>query len=335
MAYIFTVILLFLLELLYFKIADRYNIIDKPNQRSSHTTTTLRGGGIIFYIAILIFFIQSGFSYPWFMLGLTLMATISFLDDIAEITSRLRLAVHFTSVLLMAFQLGIFSPPWYYIVVTFIIVVGAINAYNFMDGINGITALYSLVVCGLLYYVNRTVGFIEQDYLIYAILGLVVFAFFNFRNQAKCFAGDVGSVGIAYIVLFALGTLIFKTGDFIYILFLAVYGVDAVWSIVRRLYLGENILEGHRTHLYQYLANEVGYNRLAISGLYATLQLLIGILVITFAHYDHTTQLVFAIIALVVLSAIYLLLKQYIIKTYVSNKTVQSHRYATDIKILD
>ena len=273
MAYIFTVILLFLLELLYFKIADKFNIIDKPNQRSSHTSVTLRGGGIIFYIAILIFFIQSGFSYPWFMLGLTLMATISFLDDILEISTRLRLAIHFTSVLLMAFQMGIFSPPWYYIIVTFIIVVGVINAYNFMDGINGITALYSLVVCGLLYYVNQTVQFIAQDFLIYTLMGILVFAFFNFRNKAKCFAGDVGSVGIAYILLFALGTLIFKTGDFIYILFLAVYGIDAVWSIVRRLYLGENIMEGHRTHLYQYLANEAGYNRLLISGIYGALQL--------------------------------------------------------------
>lgn len=332
MAYIFTVILLFLLELLYFKIAHKFDIIDKPNQRSSHTSVTLRGGGIIFYIAILIFFTQSGYSYSWFMLGLTLMAGISFLDDILEISTRLRLAIHFTSVLLMAFQLGIFSPPWYYIVVTFIFVVGVINAYNFMDGINGLTAVYSLVICGLLYYVNQTVQFIEPDYLIYTFLGILVFAFFNFRNKAKCFAGDVGSVSIAYILLFALGTLIFKTGDFIYILFLAVYGVDAIWSIVRRLYLGENILEGHRTHLYQYLANEVGYNRLVISGLYATLQLLIGVLVINIARYDYETQWLFAALLLSVLSAVYLLIKQYIIRTYVSKKsTIQSNSYYTGI----
>lgn len=317
MAYIFTVILLFLLELLYFKIADKFNIIDKPNQRSSHSTITLRGGGIIFYIAILIFFIQSGFSYPWFMLGLTLMATISFLDDILEISTRLRLATHFTSVLLMAFQMGIFSPPWYYIIVTFVIVVGVINAYNFMDGINGITALYSLVVCGLLYYVNQTEQFIAQDFLIYTLMGILVFAFFNFRNKAKCFAGDVGSVGIAYILLFALGTLIFKTGDFIYILFLAVYGVDAIWSIVRRLYLGENIMEGHRTHLYQYLANEAGYNRLLISGMYGALQLILGIAVIYFAQFDGKIKWFFAVLIVVSLSAVYLALKNYIIRQYV------------------
>ncbi|AIM39162.1 UDP-GlcNAc:UDP-phosphate GlcNAc-1-phosphate transferase [Sphingobacterium sp. ML3W] len=321
MVYIFTVILLFVLELLYFRIADKFNIIDRPNQRSSHSAITLRGGGIIFYIAILLFFIQSGFSYPWFMVGLTLMASISFLDDILEISTRLRLGVHFTSVLLMAFQMGIFSPPWYYIIVTFILVVGVINAYNFMDGINGITALYSLVVCGLLYYVNRTIAFIEPDYLIYALLGILVFAFFNFRNKAKCFAGDVGSVGIAYILLFALGTLIFKTGDFIYILFLAVYGVDAIWSIVRRLYLGENILEGHRTHLYQYLANEAGYNRLVISALYGALQLVLGIMVIYFAQFDGKIKWLFAVLIIAVLSGIYLALKDYIIRQYVLKLT--------------
>lgn len=317
MVYIFTLISLFALELIYFRIADKFNIIDKPNQRSSHSTITLRGGGIIFYIAILIFFIQSGCTYPWFMLGLTLMSTISFLDDILEISTRLRLAIHFTSVLLLAFQMGIFSPPWYYIIVTFVIVVGVINAYNFMDGINGITALYSLVVCVLLYYVNQTVQFITQDFLIYTLMGILIFAFFNFRNKAKCFAGDVGSVGIAYILLFALGTLIFKTGDFIYILFLAIYGVDAVWSIVRRLYLGENIMEGHRTHLYQYLANEAGYNRLVVSGVYGALQLILGIAVIYFAQFDGKIKWFFAVLIVLSLSSVYLALKNYIIRQYV------------------
>lgn len=331
MSYIIVLIILIILELLYFKLADHFNIIDKPNERSSHTTVTLRGGGIIFYFSTIIFFILSGFQYPWFFLGLTLMTVVSFLDDIFTLSNKIRLLIHFSSVLLMIYQLDLFSMSWYYLLITFVIVVGVINAYNFMDGINGITAVYSLVVCGLLYYVNRTVAFIEQDYLIYAFLGVLVFAFFNFRNKAKCFAGDVGSVGIAYILLFALATLIFKTGEFIYILFLAVYGIDAVWSIVRRLCLGENIMEGHRTHLYQYLANEVGYNRLAISGLYGTLQLIIGILVITFARHDGATQWLFATILLVVLSAVYLLLKQYIIRTYVSKKIVQRHSYSTDI----
>lgn len=316
MEYIFTVITLFLAELIYFKIADRHNIIDKPNERSSHTNITLRGGGIIFYIAIAIFFIASGFQYPWFMLGLTLMCVVSILDDISEVSTRMRLLVHFGAVLSMAYQMGVFGLPWYYLLMTFTVVVGVINAYNFMDGINGITAIYSFIIGLLLLFVNHTVSFIEQDFLIYALLGVVVFGFFNFRNRAKCFAGDVGSIGIAYILLFALGMLILKTGDFLYLLFLGIYGIDTVWTIIRRLYLGENITEGHRTHLYQYLSNEVGCNRLKVASAYALLQLILGILVIYFTQFESRVEWWFAIFALTILSTVYILLKNYIITNY-------------------
>src|SRR5690606_22249519 len=156
---------------------------------------------------------------------------VSFLDDVFTLSNRIRLLVHFSSVLLMAYQLNVLDMPWYYLLITFVVIVGVINAYNFMDGINGITASYSLAVGGLLMWVNSTIGFVDQNLLIYTMLSLLVFAIFNFRPKAKCFAGDVGSVAIAYILLFALGALILKTGQLLYILFLAVYGIDAVWTI--------------------------------------------------------------------------------------------------------
>src|SRR5690606_28164777 len=219
MTYLLIFIILFVLELLYFKVADRFNIIDKPNERSSHTAITLRGGGIIFYLGALVYFLLSGFQYPWFFLGLTLMTLVSFADDIMTLSNRIRLGIHFLSVLLMAYELQVFSLPWYFLLVTFIVVVGVINAYNFMDGINGITACYSLAVGGLLMLVNNQIGFVAQDLLAYTMLGVLVFTFFNFRTKAKCFAGDVGSVAIAYILLFALGALIIKTGNLLYFLF--------------------------------------------------------------------------------------------------------------------
>src|SRR5690606_26863401 len=194
MIYLIIFVTLFLLELVYFKIADRYNIIDKPNERSSHTRITLRGGGIIFYLGALIYFVWSGFQYPWFFLGLTLMTVVSFADDVMTLSNKIRLLVHFTSVLLMAYKLQIYTFPWYYLLISFIIIVGVINAYNFMDGINGITAGYSLAVGGLLAIVNRTKEFIALDLLLLALLGVLVFSFFNFGVKAKCFAGDVGSV---------------------------------------------------------------------------------------------------------------------------------------------
>lgn len=317
MNYIIVLVILFVLELLYFKVADRFNIIDKPNERSSHTAVTLRGGGIIFYFGALIFFILSGFQYSWFFLGLTLMTGVSFLDDVFTLSNKIRLVIHFSAVLLMTYQLDLFSMPWYYLLITFIIVVGVINAYNFMDGINGITACYSLAVGTLLMIVNHQLNFIQQDLLSYTLLGVLVFAFFNFRNQAKCFAGDVGAVAIAFVLLFALGALIMKTGNLIYILFLSVYGIDAVWTIVRRLLRKENIFEAHRSHLYQFLGNEAKVNKLVISFCYGVIQLLIGLLVIQFSDQEVIAQIIFALSLLVGLSAIYLILKTYIIKKYV------------------
>lgn len=317
MTYIIVFIVLIVLELLYFKLADRFNIIDKPNERSSHSTVTLRGGGIIFYFGALIFFILSGFQYPWFFLGLTLMTAVSFLDDVFTLSNKIRLLIHFSSVLLMTYQLDLFNMPWYYLLITFIIVVGVINAYNFMDGINGITACYSLSVGVLLMIVNDKLNFIEQDLLIYTLMGVLVFAFFNFRTKAKCFAGDVGAVAIAFILLFALGALIIKTGNVIYILFLSVYGIDAVWTIVRRLIKKENIFEAHRSHLYQFLGNEAKVNKLVISFSYGLIQLLIGLLVIQFSDQNTTAQIIFAVSLLIGLSAIYLILKTYIINKYV------------------
>ena len=320
MVYFIVFVLLFVLELAYFKIADHYNIIDKPNQRSSHSRITLRGGGIIFYIGALLYFIWSGCQYPWFFLGLTMMTIVSFADDILTLSNKIRLMVHFASVLLMAYDLQIFSFPWYYLIISFILIVGVINAYNFMDGINGITACYSLAVGTLLVMVNAKLNFIDQDLLLFSLLGVVVFGIFNFRTNAKCFAGDVGSVAIAFILLFGLGKLILQTGNFIYILFLAIYGIDAVWTIIRRLYRKENIFEAHRSHLYQFLGNEAGINKLVISFLYGLVQFVIGLVVLNIAGESYNYQVLFSIVLLGVLSVLYLVLKTYIIKKYATSK---------------
>lgn len=317
MTYISILLILLVLELVYFKLADHFNIIDKPNERSSHSTVTLRGGGIIFYFGALAYFLLSGFQYPYFFVGLTFMTFISFLDDIFTLSNKLRLFVHFSSVLLMAYQLDLFQMTWYYLLIGFVFVVGVINAYNFMDGINGMTACYSLSVGGLLMAVNQDIHFIDQDLLIFSLLGVLVFFFFNFRTRAKCFAGDVGSVSIAYILLFALGTLILISGNLIYILFLAIYGIDAVWTIIQRLYRKENIFEAHRSHLYQFLGNEAKINKLYISFFYGFIQFLIGWVVILISKENVMIQSIVAGGIIGALSLIYLIVKDYVIKKYV------------------
>ena len=273
MYYLITLVLLFLAELFYFHIADKYNIIDKPNERSSHTRITLRGGGIIFYLGALVYFLTSQFEYPWFMLALTLVTVISFVDDIRSISQGLRLVFHFTAMGLMFYQWELFTLPWWTVVVALIACTGIINAYNFMDGINGITGGYSLVVLGSLAFINHwVVSFVEPDLIYTMLCALLVFNFFNFRKRAKCFAGDVGSVSIAFIILFLIGKLIIDTEDFSWIVLLAVYGADSVLTIVHRLMLHENIGLPHRKHLYQIMANELKMPHVAVSLSYMVVQ---------------------------------------------------------------
>jgi UDP-N-acetylmuramyl pentapeptide phosphotransferase/UDP-N-acetylglucosamine-1-phosphate transferase len=276
MNYIFIFLLLFVAELAYFRVANHFNIIDKPNQRSSHTRITLRGGGVVFYIGALLYFVLQGFQYPWFFGGLTMLSLISFADDVRPQSSKLRLLIHFTAMGLMFYQWGLFELPWYFSVCALVVSTGILNAYNFMDGINGITGGYSLVVAAALLYINiYRVQFIDNELIYYVILSLLVFNYFNFRTKARCFAGDVGSISIAFILLFLLGKLIIATNDISYIVLLGVYGVDTVLTIIRRLLLKENIFEAHRKHVYQLLANEIKLPHVWVSSLYASLQALI------------------------------------------------------------
>lgn len=273
MYYLFVALVLVVAELIYFRVADKCNIIDKPNERSSHTRITLRGGGIIFYIGVLYYFLTNGFAYPWFMLGLTGIAAVSFADDVRSVSQRTRLVVQFASMALMFVEWGIGGMPWWWAVVALVFCTGIINAYNFMDGINGITGGYSLVVLGGLAYVNaQVVPFADGRLIGVAMLAAAIFCYFNFRRRAKCFAGDVGSVSIAFVILFLLGRLVMVTGDLSYLVFLAVYGVDSVLTIVHRLMLGEDIGQPHRKHMYQLMANELRMPHTLVSALYMGIQ---------------------------------------------------------------
>ena len=275
MCYLLILVLLFLAELFYFRIADKCNIIDKPNERSSHTRITLRGGGIIFYLGALTFFLTNQFEYPWFILALTLITFISFIDDIRSTSHGLRLVFHFTVMALMFYQWGLFSLPWWTLLVALIVCTGIINAYNFMDGINGITGGYSLVILVSLAYVNaEVISFTEQSFIYTMICSVLVFDFFNFRKRAKCFAGDVGSVSIAFVVLFLIGSLILQTKDFSWLVLLVVYGVDSVLTI-HRLLLHENIGLPHRKHLYQIMVNELRIPHVVVSLVYMIVQIVI------------------------------------------------------------
>ena len=304
MYYIIILVLLFVAELFYFRVADKFNIIDKPNERSSHSRITLRGGGIIFYFGSLAYFLSNHWEYPWFMLALTLITFISFVDDVRSTSQGLRLVFHFTAMALMFYQWGLFSLSWWWIIIALIICTGIINAYNFMDGINGITGGYSLVILGALAYINSEITTFVEPALINTVLcAVLVFCFFNFRKKAKCFAGDVGSVSIAFILLFLIGKLIIKAEDFSWIILLSVYGVDSVLTIIHRLMLHENIGLPHRKHMYQLMANELKIPHVGVSLIYMGAQALVILGYFCFVRYGYW----YLLGIIVLLSGIYVL----------------------------
>lgn len=265
----------------YFKIAQRYHIIDKPNDRSSHVKATVRGGGIIFVVAILLFAIQNGFDLPFFITGFFAVSIISFMDDIKEMSKRWRLGVHLISLTMLIYQITQGELEWWQWAVFLVLAMSSVNFYNFMDGINGITAFYSLVFLGSCLYLQQTGQLIvAEELIVLPALSVLVFSFFNARKKARCFAGDVGSVSMAFIVVYLVGLLCWQHQDFTYIWLLGVYGVDTILTIIQRIILGQNILQGHRLHLYQLMANEGAIPHVRVSAIYAIIQIILNVFIL-------------------------------------------------------
>ena len=332
--YIIIFVLLLVAELVYFRIADKCNIIDKPNQRSSHSTIVLRGGGIIFLIGAWVWSAFFGFEYPWFLAGLTLVSGVSFVDDIRSLPDSVRLVAQFAAAAMAFYQLDILHwEMWWIVLVALIVYVGATNVINFMDGINGITAGYALAVLIPLGLLNTNYQelamnlatnnssvfssdgvFVDQSLIVAAIIAAVVFCIFNFRpkGKAKCFAGDVGSIGIAFIMLFLLGNVIIKTGDITWLVFLLVYGVDGCLTIIHRIMLHENLGEAHRKHAYQIMANELKIGHVKVTLLYMAMQLAVSLGFVYLCPNTALCHWMYLIGALAVLAIAYVLfMKKY------------------------
>ncbi|UKK50347.1 glycosyltransferase family 4 protein [Prevotella sp. E13-17] len=342
MKYIIIAVLLLAAELIYFRIADKCNIIDKPNERSSHSTIVLRGGGVIFAISIFVWMILQMVNGEWltvqdylpFMVGLLMVAGISFVDDIHSLPDSLRMVVQIVSILLMFWSInlgsgGTVQGAWFWQVVIALVAlffcVGATNIINFMDGINGITAGYALAMLVPLMLLNSgscvplvaseqsssasVQGFIEPSYLIVAIIGVLVFSLFNFRpkGKAKCFAGDVGSIGIAFIILFALGKLMLATQDVTWIVFFLVYGIDGSMTIFHRIMLHENLGQAHRKHAYQLMANELKMSHVVVSLLYMAMQLVVSLGFIYLCPNTVLAHWIYLVGAALVLAIMYIL----------------------------
>ena len=315
--------ILLIIELIYFSIADRFNIIDKPNERSSHSTIVLRGGGIIFVISMIVWLILQMVQGEWcmvqdylpFMVGLILVCGVSFIDDIRSLPDSVRLVAQFVAMILMFYQLDMLHVDmWWAVILALIVCVGASNIINFMDGINGITGAYAMASLIPLYILNNGVngGFVDNSFVITMMLADVVFCYFNFRprGKAKCFAGDVGSLGVAFLLLFLIGCKVMQTGDITYLVFLVVYGVDGVLTICHRIMLHENLGQAHRKHVFQLMANELKMSHITVSLIYACLQLAISLGFIYLVPNNILAHWTYLLSSIVVLSVAYVLFKK-------------------------
>ncbi|KDN53969.1 MraY family glycosyltransferase [Flavobacterium seoulense] len=310
MQYLILFLLLLAIELLYFKVADQYNIIDKPNSRSSHTSITLRGGGIIFPIALMIACFMGYVSWA-VMLAVLLVAVVSFIDDIKPLSQLPRFLSHIVAAVLIFYELNLFSESLWLLPVLLLLLIGWVNAFNFMDGINGITVLYALTA--IISFSLLPLNQLQLPLLISMGLSCIVFGIFNVRKKAKTFAGDVGSISMALFLGYFMMKTIIETGQWGFILFFSIYGIDAGITLFTRVKKRENIFQPHRSHLYQYLANEIGMSHVLVSCIYATVQLGLNILLI---NMDTKGNLNFISICgiLFVLITFYMLLRQFIIR---------------------
>lgn len=311
--YVYIFLLLLVAELLYFRIAKKCNIIDKPNARSSHSRIVLSGGGVIFVFGLWLWAAFFGAAYPWFMAAVTLIAVVSFLDDVRSLPESVRLVAQFVAMGLMFYQLDMLHwEMWWWVIVALVVCVGASNIINFMDGINGITAGYALASLVSIYLLNRELCFVEQSLVQTVILADVVFCFYNFRpkGKARCFAGDVGSIGIAFILLFLIGRLVIQTFDVTYLIFLLVYGVDGCLTIVHRIMLHENLGEAHRKHAYQLMANELKIGHVKVSLFYMCLQLIVSLGFIFLVPNTQLAHWIYLFGAMLVLSVAYVVFKK-------------------------
>ena len=313
--YILVIGLLIIASYVYLKLAIKFKIIDKPNQRSSHTKITVRGGGIVFTIAMILFSFLNDYQYPYFLLGVLLISVVSFLDDIFTLSSKIRFPFQFLAIFLVLYQVGVAFNPFLLFLFFLIVGVGIINMFNFMDGINGLTGMYSLVVLSGFYFINLNESILNPELILFTVLSVLVFGFFNFRKNALFFAGDIGSIAIGMLVFFIGLLLTIKLSSPLILLLLIIYGADAGCTLLYKIFFTkESILDPHRHHIYQKIVDTYKISHLKVSILYGILQLIVNFIVFKTYKLEFEKQLIVFFSLILIFIVIYSLLLRMIKK---------------------
>ncbi len=305
--------------IIYLWIARKYNIVDLPNERSSHQDITYRGIGIIIPIVLGVTNLLFPFCSEFFILGLLIAGIAGFFDDLFQLRNAYRLVLYIIAIALCMY--GIAPEIAFYnlgiTVVLLLLITGVVNAFNFMDGINGMTLLYTLVCTVSVMTSERLFNLDLLPQGFYTTIFIVILAIMtlNMRTKAVAFLGDSGSIVLGIICSFMVLRLIWSHGQLGYLGFVLVYGVDSVGTIIYRMLLKQNIFNAHRLHLYQMLTNEKRHNPLKISLVYGGLQVAINISMIYLLYYWGDVAFTIGFFSwVVILIAVYIVLRTYYIK---------------------
>ncbi len=316
LSYFILFLSLVFIAFVYYRVGLKFQIVDKPNHRSSHTQVTVRGGGILFPIAVLIWWFAFGFQNSWMVLGLVGVSLVSLLDDIYSLSRKIRFTVQFVGLSLAFYDLGVFEQiHWIGLPLLYFIALGIINAINFMDGINGISGLYGITFFGTLLVVNAYFPIFDEGLIYYLILAISVFLLFNLRKRALMFAGDIGSISLAYMMIYFLVQWYLAQGNWSIVLMLLVYGADVFLTVAERIKNSEKITEPHRSHLYQFLANQGGKSHVVIAICYSLLQFVLNYFF--FIKDESSPDSIFAFLFIIGFGLVYLAVKLLVRKTYV------------------
>ena len=299
--------------IIYLKMAEKWSIIDQPNSRSSHLVVTKRGGGIIYLIALVIYMISSNFNMPSIIICGLLLGIMGFIDDNKNLDFKIKLIIQCITIGYFLSTGSYNGLEWYLLILMFFLIISSINILNFMDGINGLTILYSLSFLISFYIINaHIIAFTDSNFLLIVILSNLIIGYFNIRKKAVCFLGDVGAITMGFIYAVLTITLILKTNSLSPLILFMVYFLDSGWTIVERLLAKENIFHPHRKHLYQLLVNEYKLSHLLVASIYFSIQALINITWLL--NYEKDLSSIILISIFGIFSVIYLLTKKIVNK---------------------
>jgi len=277
-------------------ILKRARVFDQPNQRSSHKDVVVRGGGLV-PLVLTVGYCSFVGRFPLGcagLLGIGVVALISFIDDVRSLSARVRIVLHLAGALCLAGALhanagesGLVPMVWFVVTVPWIIYF--LNIYNFMDGINGLATMQTIVssVAGVLVLVvsGSREELAMESILLQVCLAATCLGFlpYNFP-KARLFLGDVGSTffgmvsGLMVLIAWQLGGWVYGVVMIgVHLNFILDTGI----TIIRRLIWGHAIHEAHREHFYQ-RAVRAGMSHLKVTSLEASMQLVAsGLLIAT------------------------------------------------------